>query len=379
MNIKIVFMRILLVGTGAVASVVSKLLAKENDISEISCVSNDMKGAKKFMEENEKITVKYADASSIRDLKRHARGFDLIINASRPKYNENIMKVALKAGANYQDTTSYLGGFSKKLKDLKNVEQLKYHKKFEKENLVALINTGVAPGISNLLAAEASEGIGDIYEIRIRFLEEQKSERPIFSWSPEGVIDELSAPPLVYRNGRFMLAKNFGDEEIYEFPVGRRKVMNIFCDEVATLPLYIKTRNVSGKGGGSEMDMAKKIYEEKKEIKSSIPDPGKMKNFMKKGIIEHAYFLLSIESIGREKRKKLSAIFPDINKINNIFPGANHISYPTGLAIAAFCKSINKIDKYGVFPPEALNRKTRKSILATIRKMDNSIVIKSSF
>ena len=49
MNIKIVFMRILLVGTGAVASVVSKLLAKENDISEISCVSNDMKGAKKFM------------------------------------------------------------------------------------------------------------------------------------------------------------------------------------------------------------------------------------------------------------------------------------------------------------------------------------------
>ena len=104
-----------------------------------------------------------------------------------------------------------------------------------------------------------------------------------------------------------------------------------------------------------------------------------MKNFMKKGIIEHAYFLLSIESIGREKRKKLSAIFPDINKINNIFPGANHISYPTGLAIAAFCKSMNKIDKHGVFPPEALDRKTRKSILATIRKMDNSIVIKSSF
>ena len=115
-------MRVLLIGAGAVGSVISKLLSKEKSISEVICASNDLKRAKEFIDtKNSNVCLAKLDASNTNQVVKAAKGCDLIINASLPHFNEKIMTAALKVRVNYQDLCS-------RLKDLKTPEQLQFHK-----------------------------------------------------------------------------------------------------------------------------------------------------------------------------------------------------------------------------------------------------------
>src|SRR3989338_6029756 len=161
-------MTILLIGAGAVASVLTKYLVKDRCVSKIVCASKDIKRARQFINKERKIKLISLDAARTGKIVKAAKGADLIINASLPDFNENIMRAALRVGANYQDLAS-------RLADLKTVEQLKFHSRFRKAKLVGLINAGVAPGITNLLARLAADKLDEVRSIRFRLLEEQEA------------------------------------------------------------------------------------------------------------------------------------------------------------------------------------------------------------
>jgi len=220
--LKRVLMKILVVGTGAVASVLVKFLSKDKEVKKIVCGTNDLVRAKEFIPKMSKVSLVKLDASIIKQIEKNAKGMNLIINASLPYFNENIMKVALNVGANYQDLCS-------ELKDLKTPEQLKYHQKFTRTNLKALINTGIAPGITNLLAGMANDIFDKIDEIHIRLLEEQKTSEFIFTWSPEIALNvEFTQPALSFQNRKFKLVAPFSGVENYDFPkIGNKYVFNL--------------------------------------------------------------------------------------------------------------------------------------------------------
>src|SRR3989338_2233183 len=228
-------MKILLIGVGAVGSVISKYLNKDDEVAEVICASNDINRAKEFVNEGNKIKLIELDASNIDEIADKARGVNLIVNASLPRFNENILEAALRVGAHYQDLASELA-------DLRTAEQLKFNEKFKQAGLIALINTGVAPGVTNLFAWEAADKLNEVDEIHFRCIEEQKASEFILSWSAETTLDDLTASPLIYRNGEFLLTKPFEDSEEYEFPepIGKRRAYSIYGDEVATIPLFIK-------------------------------------------------------------------------------------------------------------------------------------------
>ena len=390
-------MKILIVGSGAVASVISKHLAKDPGVTEIICGSKDLERAKEFIDTScGKIKLVKLDAAEIDEVAKTAKGADLIINASLPRFNENILEAALKAHANYQDLASELA-------DLKTAEQLKFNERFQKERLVGLINTGVAPGIDNLLAKEGADKLDEVETINIRLVEEQQTSEFIFSWSAETALDVLTALPLLYKNNEFVLSKPFGEVEEYEFlqPFGKRHIFTIYGDEVATLPFYIKTKNVDYKSSGTDIEFSKALYRlglldktpielngEKivpleffKRIAPKVPTPKEMVKFVKDGVIENAFFALVVEIIGKENGRKIkiknSAVFPDLKEITAKFPGATYVSYPTGTAAFVFSKAIPKIKNYGVFPPEALDEDIRKDILVELES--KGIVISEQF
>ena len=388
-------MKILVIGSGAVASVLSHYLSKDKNISEAVFTSRDLNTARKFIKTNKKIHLARLDASKIQDIINLAKGKDLIINASLPALNENVMKAALEVNANYQD----LGSF---LKDSKTVNQLKYHQKFKKAGLIGLIHAGIAPGITNVLAGNIAEKLDSINEIKIRFLEEQDSTKFVPSWSIKTTVDELVFSSLEYSNNHFKYVKPLGDVEEYEFPkpYGKKKVSNILGDEVSTIPLYIKTKNVNLKSGGSDIDVPGVLYNmgllskkpiiigNKKIIPQElifkifprVPSPKEMSLLIKKGIIKNSIFISVVEGIGkkswRKVRIKSTVIYPDLIQINKRFKGATYISYPTGMAVYAFAKNIPKIKEYGIFPPEALSYEIRNAIISEIRK--RGIVIKTT-
>jgi saccharopine dehydrogenase (NAD+, L-lysine-forming) len=390
-------MKILLIGAGAAASVMSQYWSKDDEISGVVCASNNMLSAREFISESDKIKLVELDASNVDEIVDKARGANLIVNASLPRFNENILEAALCAGAHYQDLASELA-------DLKTAEQLKFDDKFKQAGLTALINTGVAPGITNLLAREAADKLDEVGEIHFRCVEEQKASEFIFSWSAETTFDDLTAPPLVYRNGEFAFTKPFEDCEEYEFPepIGKRLAFSVYGDEVATVPLFIKTNSVDFKLSGADIEFSRALSRLglfskepvvfngkeiipleffKKIAPKAVPSPRKIKQMIDEGIIENAIFALLVEVVGKEQgqnvRIKMSAKFPDLREITKKSPGATYISYPTGTAAYSFSKIIPKMKTAGVFPPEALDGDMRKEVLLNLER--NGIIINQQF
>ncbi len=393
-------MKVFIVGAGAVASVLAKELAKEKSVVGVVCSSNHIAKAREFIKEGGKISIVEVDASDIHDIKEKAHGSDLLINASLPHFNINVMAAALDIGANYQDLDS-------ELLDLRNPEQFEFEKKYQKGRAVGLINAGISPGMTNLFIAEACDNLDSVHEIKIRGLEEQKAKEFIFTWSPHVTIDELKARPLVLINGKFELAKPLKGEEDYVFPGkygGKFKVYDVYGDEISTIPKYIKVKNMSYKAGGSDIEFskilndAKMLSDEPIEISgihiapieflsrllgSSVPTPEKIIELMKKGIIIDGVYIASIECIGKKKGKNVNIrydlVYPTAKEVMKKCPGATYISYATGIAAAVFAMNIDAIKKKGVFPAEALEKPVRTQIIKDLKKKGVKITKRISY
>jgi saccharopine dehydrogenase-like NADP-dependent oxidoreductase len=390
-------MKILLIGAGAVSHVLSKLLVKDKSVSKIVCASVDIKRAKEFIDvRNKKIRLICLDASKKDQVIKAAKGVDVIINASLPNFNEIIMEAALAAKTNYIDLCS-------RLKDFKVADQLRFNSQFKKAKLLALINAGVAPGVTNLLAMDIADKLDSVSKIKIRLLEDQKASEFIPSWSVQVTLYDLSSPSLDYLNGKFRLLGSFKEFEDYEFPNphGKKSTVNICGDEVATLPMFIKTKNIDFKSSGTDIEFlrvfdkmgllsSKPIMVKNKKmvplelftkIAPKIPIPKEMKRIVKNKIIENAVFISVVEGEGIESGRKIrikeSVTYPDLKHIHKIMPGATYISYPTGVAVYAFLKVMPKIKEKGVLPPEALNHEIRKEILLELES--NGIVVNEEF
>lgn len=383
-------MRIFMAGTGAVASVMLRFLVKERYIDEIICASNRPSA---FLPKSDKIKVRKLDLWDKKEVLRYAKGAECIINASLPDFNEILMEAALKAGSNYLDLCS-------RLEDNKTPEQLKFHKAFEKRGLVAMINTGVSPGITNILAANAADRLDSVRDIKIRVFEDQESDELVFAWSPHVIKDEVICPPLVCRASKLAFEKPFGAAEIYEFPwpIGKKKVVALYGDEVSTLYLNTGARNINYKASGSDIDILKVFYRlgmfstERVRVKKKrvspvdvfeklapkIPNPTKMMKMLDSGTIENAVLACSVEVTGRENGKRIairsSVVYPTIKQISKKFPGATYVSYPTAISSLAFYKSMQLVDRNGVFAPESLHKKVRDNVLAELKKNNIRII-----
>src|SRR4029077_6322873 len=176
----------------------------------------DLERARRFLGKKSTIPLTKVNARNLRGVVRAARGCQLIVNASASVFNEIVLRAALRLRAHYVDLSSHLR------RNPFKAEQFRYVKKFEEKNRVALINTGVAPGLTNLLVKRASELLDEIEAVHIRLYESSESDDPISQWSPEVSFDEAVSHPRVYRNGRFQLGKRFSEIEKFRFadPIG---------------------------------------------------------------------------------------------------------------------------------------------------------------
>ncbi|MEM5879353.1 MAG: saccharopine dehydrogenase NADP-binding domain-containing protein [Candidatus Aenigmatarchaeota archaeon] len=390
-------MNILVLGCGAIGSSIIRLLLKEKFVDEIFCVAKDKRTAKGFLLQNFKdIEFRVADALDFKKIKSFLQKSDFVINAL-PSYlevggrnilvNLKILESCLKVGANYLDFACY-GDEKKKI-----AEQLLMAEEFEKEKLFALINAGICPGFSNLLAKEGSEDFDYLESIKIRTLEDQRGLEFVLPWSREGLFD-VASRVLVYRNYKFFFKEPFTERESYEYPsFGKISCYLLAHDEVYTLPHFIKVRNVDVKGGGSDIEILFALYKlgiledekvrvgkfrisPKKFVYSIVKGTPTTKEFVKiieSGIIEDAFFGLFVDCKGYRKNNRIlvrNYVTFSQKMINKKLYGTNYISYPTALSSVIFLKSVHKRRLYGVLPPEALPKPARKSFLRELERKD---------
>ncbi len=365
-------MKIFIIGYGKVGSVLAKLLAEQPNVDKIICTYRTEKPS----ENHPKISFRKSDAASPRDLAILLLGepVDLVVNCSLPQYNKNILEACLQQHRHYMDLASgWELDTNLEAPSPYKVEQLEYAREFKRNNLIGLINAGVSPGLTNLIAAHASAMFKEVDSIKIRLLEECQTKTPFFAWSMEESLEALRWKPLVWQKRSFHLKKLFSGEELYTFPApyGKKKVWLVAQEEVGTIPLFLKVRNCDLKSHDHLLELAKQSLGtnlDSLKQKGHLTSPPENDTAFQKAVLG-----VIIEVSGKEKGKKkslkFSVLFPTQQEIRALHLGANYITYPTALLASFFIRSLPLIQPRGVFPPEVLEAGVRKFILQELKKV----------
>jgi hypothetical protein len=371
-------MRIFVLGAGATGSLLAQLLERQGH--DVWCGDRNPTRARRFLGMKSTIAIAPVNARNLRGIVRAAKGCDIIVNATASVFNERVLRAALRLRAHYVDLSSHL------TRNPFKAEQLRYDKKFREKNRAALINTGAAPGLTNLLVKRAAEQLDEVHSVHIYLYESSESADPISQWSPEVAYDEAISNPRIYRNGKFQITKRFSELEKFRFaePIGNARVVLAAQDEVATLPYFIPMREIDVKIGGNEFDRLRRLHKQGKLSRSrgmtrrNFPEtssPRAIAALIRRGILQNARFVSTVLVQGMKRRPKedetllirSDAIFPTLYQIRRRGLFTTPVAYATSHVAALFIKNF-PLDIEGVFPPEALPLATRRAILSGIHK-----------
>lgn len=171
------------------------------------------------------------DAGDEAALDRVMRGCDLVINASLPRFNPAIQKVALQLGLHYLDPASDVA------------DPFVDSDGWKAKGLSAVCGMGEDPGISNVFARYGADGLDRVESIKVRDGDTASSpDHPFIAlFSPETFVEETLAASRIWRDGKYEAVPPFGASETFEFPppVGALPVYSVDHEEVDTLPRFI--------------------------------------------------------------------------------------------------------------------------------------------
>ena len=371
-------MRIFILGAGATGSLLAQLLERQGHV--VWCGDRDPQRARRFLGKKSIIPVAAVNARNLRGIVRAAGDCELIVNATASVFNEIVLRAALRLRAHYLDLSSHL------TRNPFKPEQFRYAEKFNEKHRVALINTGAAPGLTNLLVRRAADLLDEVVSVQIRLYESSESDDPISQWSPEVSFDEAISEPRIYRHKKFRLAKRFSELEKFRFPepIGETRVVLAAQDEVATLPYAIPMRDLDVKIGGNEFDRLRRWHKQGKLSRSrGIPrqrfpetaSPRKIAALIRRGVLQNARFAASVLVRGVKQGRKedqpllirSDAAFPTLYQIRRQGKFTTPVAYATAHVAALFVKNL-PLELEGVFAPEMLPVELRRAILGAVRK-----------
>lgn len=365
-------MKVFILGAGATGGALAQLLRRRGH--DVWCGDRDARRGRAFLGPN--ISCVPANARKRLSLARAARGCDLFVNTVPAAFNEAAVEAALRLGVSYLDMASHLEH------DPFKAEQLRFHEPFGRLGKLALINAGAAPGLTNVLVALAADSLDEVTRVRIRLFENTESNEPISTWSAEVAFDEATSKPRVYRQGRFRLARRFGEAEWFRFPspIGEVRVVLMAQDEVATLPHFIRMTDLDVKAGGKDIDRLRRWYRQGKlwpsdgKSEQRFPptvNPAEVARLMRQRTLHDACFAVAVSVVGKagsiwcEHRR--SCVFTSLRQLRRRRLLTTPIAYAAAECAAAFIRHWPK-RVAGVLPPEALSRNVRQRIVADLRR-----------
>src|SRR6059058_608834 len=343
-------MRIFVLGAGATGSLLAQLLERQGHT--VWCGDRDPERARRFLGRRSTIPVTEVNARNLRGIVKVAKGCQLIVNASASVFNEIVLRAALRLRAHYMDLSSHL------TRNPFKAEQFRYTKRFEEKSRAALINAGVAPGLTNLLVKRAADMLDELHSVRVRLYESTESEDPISQWSPEVSFDEAVSHPRIYRGGKFQLGKRFSEVEKFRFPepISTVRVVLAAQDEVATLPYLIPMRDLEVKIGGNEIDRLRRWHKQGKLSKSrgmarnrfpQTYSPRMIAKLIRQGILQNARFAAAVLVRGVKRGTKedvhvlmrSDVLFPSLYTIRRQGLFTTPVAYATAHVAAQFVKN----------------------------------------
>jgi saccharopine dehydrogenase (NAD+, L-lysine-forming) len=261
-------MKLLLIGVGGVgqsAAMLIKSAGKDADwLEKMVLADYDLPRAEqvaklvndpRFVPER----INARDPQTIKDLvKKH--GITFVMNAVEPEFNETIFDTALELGIGYIDCAMTLSKrHPEKPYELPGIKlgdyQFAKDDAWKKKNCMAIVGSGVEPGVADVFAKYAAKHLFDeIDEVNVRDGDNYvvPGQDIAFGFSIWTTIEECLNPPIVWEKERgWFTTESFSEPEIFDFPggIGPVEVINVEHEEVLLVPRVIDCNRVTFKYG----------------------------------------------------------------------------------------------------------------------------------
>ncbi|MFQ5877424.1 MAG: saccharopine dehydrogenase family protein [Acidobacteriota bacterium] len=231
---------VVLGGAGIVGRAIVKDLADDPEVAEIVVADLDGDGAQKVAAGLERpgVTAIRADVGDHSRLVRILRGAGAVINSVQYYLNLPVMRACLEANTHYVD----LGGLFHTTR-----RQMELDGDFRRAGILAVLGLGSCPGVANLQARAVADSLDTVESIRIyNGSTPDRGDSLAWAYSIQTIFDEITQPPIVFRDGQFRETAPLGEEELFRFrdPIGLSKVHLSLHSEVATLPLSYAAKGI---------------------------------------------------------------------------------------------------------------------------------------
>lgn len=363
-------MKVLVVGASGQMGAMTVRDLVESYGADVVAGDLSLERAKKVAESvsREHVTPVKLDASDKDELKKAARGADVVLNSAWYELNIKVMPVAIDLGAHYGD----LGGFY----DF-TFQQLKYDRKAKDAGVTCVLGIGSSPGITNVCGAAGARKLDtvDTIDIYCTWGTKAGSDRASMpSYSVRTVLDELTQEPPVVKDGvKTRMPVLSGRTEVWmPEPAGKVVAYYIKHSEPATMADFIGkgTRNVSfrigfppndfatfktlaqlGFGSEKQIDVRGKRVSPKEFITSMYLDAVASSRDSSEAVDEYDFFRVDV--IGRRDGAPARATYfvRTWNDRETGLPSGRDTAVPP--SITADWLASGKIKERGTLPPEA--------------------------
>jgi len=229
-------MNVLALGSGLVGRPMALDLAKDKSFN-VTVVDYSKNNLDKIPNELPIIKLE-RDLSDLRQLKDLLPNYDIVLNAVPGFMGFNTLKEIIKAGRNVVD----IAFFSENPFDLDELAK--------QNNVTAVVDCGVAPGMSNILVGYVDSILDRtqtvlIYVGGLPVIREYPYEYKA-GFSPIDVIEEYTRPARYVENGKIVIRPALTDSELMDFPgIGTLEAFN--SDGLRTLAFTMKAPNMKEK------------------------------------------------------------------------------------------------------------------------------------
>jgi len=231
---------VVLGGAGKMGCIAVQDLAGDKRVDEVIIADRDLAQARTVagIINSPKVSIQIVDVTDRGALVGVLRGTDACLNATVYYFNLQVMEACLEAGVPYTD----MGGLFHTTR-----QQLELSDRFAEAELSAVLGMGSAPGVPNVQARYAADRLDTIEYIRIYDgIKPPPPDAVRFTYAVPTILDELTLPPMVYRDGEFVACEPLSEFEDYWFtpPIGLLPMHLSLHSEVATLPITFRDKGL---------------------------------------------------------------------------------------------------------------------------------------
>jgi saccharopine dehydrogenase-like NADP-dependent oxidoreductase len=366
--------RVAVLGGGMVGGVMAENLAKESGIS-VTVVDRNPE-VLSTLKEGSPVNVMLADLSDHRKVKEVVEDCDLVVGAVPGSLGFQTLKAVIEAGKNYADI-SFMP------EDYFELDQ-----SAKERGVTAVVDCGVAPGLSNMIVGRLSAELDRMEEATILVGGLPKAHSWPYEYkapfSPIDVIEEYTRPARYVRNGRIVTVPALSEPELVNIPdVGVLEAFN--TDGLRSLLRTINCPNMKEKtlrypGHAEKMRMLREtgfFGTEPIEIAGMKVRPIDVTSQLlfpmwrlEQG--EEEFTVMQIQVVGVEDGRRVKYTCDLLDRTNGE-AGTSSMARTTGFSCVTIARMLLKGEyaETGIIPPEIIGRDKAifEKVVAQLREL----------